>query len=870
MSGRNTVKVCVRTRPTQNFAQDNLFIDTEHASILVKHVEPESAATAVLNNRQNSFKFKFDHVFHNASQSAVYDLHARDTVHDVADGISGAIMTYGQTGSGKTFTMLGDAQSYEHRGVAPRAITQLFHEINSRAELEFQVSVTYMEIYNERIYDLLIDLSRPEQSSGEYTIVEEKDGRGIFVRGLTEIEVRDETSALNLLFTGGLSRTTATHKLNKRSNRSHSIFTLYVQQRQRSGVSEKITHSKLHLVDLAGSERLKKTMDSMDGSMGDEITRKESMAINRSLTYLEQCVVALTRKSSGSSSVGANHIPYRQSKLTNILKDCLGANCNTLMIACIWGESSHLEETISTLRLASRMMKVQNESVSIESVDPTILLKKQENIIKALKQELLMHDALVERTGMIYEPYTPEQQQEISQLIEKYVTTSEKDEENVLSIQSYRQMLEICKQFKKKLIEARRNGGGNNSGIDGSTANLRGSSRGGVGTGGISFDSSTDFKNADAKTGGGSGTSGYDKSTMKEVGTIATNGRGFALGEAKIDSRPPNGIETSNFYAASPKFASGGFGGGGSVGGGVGGSGGPGGGVNGGNFSPIPSNRNFGNEQKDWSPLQRANTNNQGGGLMLAANDIQSFEYYIKSSPAGQQLFQQFIQLKTSIKEAKNKIRSLTSDVNDTKYSIDELNVQLENQKFSRIQISGKGGGAKGTGGKSDIVDEEEIRLAKLLKEKKQFYRNSFEQLQKNQFTANAMNQEINEVKGKMMDQFKTWQMSNNGKTGGGGGAGISSTALQELWESNSAPVDDKFASSLGAGTGGFDPLNATGNNQQDELDDQEAFDKLETERVLANDPDSLAFFMAQKTRKANLTQSGGAIRMLQKNKRFN
>ncbi len=106
MSGRNTVKVCVRTRPTQNFAQDNLFIDTEHASILVKHVEPESAATAVLNNRQNSFKFKFDHVFHNASQSAVYDLHARDTVHDVADGISGAIMTYGQTGSGKTFTMV--------------------------------------------------------------------------------------------------------------------------------------------------------------------------------------------------------------------------------------------------------------------------------------------------------------------------------------------------------------------------------------------------------------------------------------------------------------------------------------------------------------------------------------------------------------------------------------------------------------------------------------------------------------------------------------------------------------------------------------------------------------------------------------------
>lgn len=124
----------------------------------------------------------------------------------------------------------------------------------------------------------------------------------MFVRGLAEIEVKDENSALNLLFSGGLARTVASHKLNKRSNRSHSIFTLYVQQKQKSGVSEKITHSKLHLIDLAGSERLKKTMDSMDG-MGDEVSRKESMAINQSLTFLEQCVVALGRKGS--------HVPFR-------------------------------------------------------------------------------------------------------------------------------------------------------------------------------------------------------------------------------------------------------------------------------------------------------------------------------------------------------------------------------------------------------------------------------------------------------------------------------------------------------------------------------------------------------------------------------
>ena len=154
---------------------------------------------------------------------------------------------------------MGDAQSYEHRGVAPRAIMQLFSEINSRIEIEFKVSCTYMEIYNEKIFDLLSDLIAPGQAT-DYTIAEEKDGRGTFVRGLAEVEVKDENSCLNLLFSGGLSRTIATHKLNKQSNRSHSLFTVYLQQRQRSGVSERVVHSKLHLVDLAGSERLKKTM----------------------------------------------------------------------------------------------------------------------------------------------------------------------------------------------------------------------------------------------------------------------------------------------------------------------------------------------------------------------------------------------------------------------------------------------------------------------------------------------------------------------------------------------------------------------------------------------------------------------------------
>lgn len=687
--------------------------------------------------------------------------------------------------------------------MAPRAITQLFQEINSRVELEFLVSCTYMEIYNERIYDLLVDVANPEVG-GEYTIVEEKDGRGIFVRGLTELEVRDEASALNLLFTGGLSRTMATHKLNKRSNRSHSIFTLYLQQRQRSGVSERIVHSKLHLVDLAGSERLKKTMDSADGSMGDEVTRKESMAINRSLTYLEQCVVALTRK-------GQTHIPYRQSKLTNILKDCLGSNCNTVMIACIWGEANHLEETISTLRLASRMNKVVNESTAVESVDPTILLKKQEKLIKALKQELLMHDALVERTGMIYDNYTPEQQQGISQMIEKYVNAPEKEEEEILQIDTFRKMLEVCKQFKKKLLEAR-------------NASLGVSGRLGQ-TGGFLADGKDGNDMLLATQGvAGMEMKGLMTGTAKEVGGGSPQrGGGFALGEAKLDSRPPQGIETAANFIAPPRSPSSVRGGGG------------------GNFSPRGGGARGGGDAKRLGRSPDRLDALLGSSMMAGGND--SLEAFVKADDVGADLFATFSENKQKVKDCRVKVRTLTMDVNAAKIDIDRLNSDLEQRKHVRIASSS----SSSKKGGDEVVDAEEMRLVREVKEAKLRYRNLFEQLSRQQSSLSALQQEGDSAKGRLVEAWQAW-LSN--------GTNAASPAKSQRWATNSADhLDDTQGYMDGA------------NN--DELDDQEAFDKLETERVMANDPDSLAFFTAQKTKRANLTQSGGNIKMLQKNKRF-
>jgi kinesin family protein 6/9 len=152
---------------------------------------------------------------------------------------------------------------------------------------------------------------------------------------------------LNYLFEGESNRTVSSHQLNKESSRSHCIYTIHLESKSRVESSEKVVFSKLHLVDLAGSERTKKS-----GAQG--VNLKEATFINKSLTFLEQVVVSVCDNK-------RDHIPYRQSKLTNLLKNSIGGNCQTLMIANVYPEPDHLEETISTLKFATRMMKVNNE-----------------------------------------------------------------------------------------------------------------------------------------------------------------------------------------------------------------------------------------------------------------------------------------------------------------------------------------------------------------------------------------------------------------------------------------------------------------------------------------------------------------------------
>lgn len=423
---KSPVKVAVRTRPTASFASQNIQIDLDKKTIDV-HI-PKDSSQGIINNQQEDWKFKFDEILHNSSQEAVYDSMARQLVQSVVQGYNGTILAYGQTGAGKTYTMSGTANNYKYRGVIPRAVSQVFHEIQNKLEQAITVRVSFVEIYNELLYDLISPVP-PSEQTGNINIQDDALG-GVHVKGLSMSLCNSEEEALNLLFEGETNRTIAEHKLNKSSTRSHCIYTLHIEARSRVESNEKVIYSKLNLVDLAGSERTKKT-----GSEG--LTLTEANYINKSLSYLEQVVVALSERE-------RDHVPYRQSKLTHILKDSIGGNSMTLMIANVWPEVTHIEETISTLRFAMRMMNVSNEAVVNIQLDPTQLIKRYEREIRELKQELAMHDTLANRGRIAYEPYNPEQQYEVQKQVETYFDGGTDE----FQIDSLRQVREIFIQMR--------------------------------------------------------------------------------------------------------------------------------------------------------------------------------------------------------------------------------------------------------------------------------------------------------------------------------------------------------------------------------------------------------------------------------------
>jgi len=432
--GRSTVRVVVRARPTAHYASENFqfnevsaYDDRGEPADSIDMRLPKDQTAGTVNNQQESWHFKLDKVLSNASQEQVFECCAADIVRSVMDGYNGTIMAYGQTGAGKTHTMTGGHVGFADRGIVPRAISLIYAEALARPENNIAIRLSYAEIYNELIFDLLTDVGVQDQS-GDFAIVE--DARGcIHVRGLSMPVAATEEEALHIFFQGDTNRHVAEHALNKGSTRSHCLFTIYVESRSKVESTEKVINSKLQLVDLAGSERLKKT--GTDGVM-----LKEATYINKSLSFLEQVVMALGNKH-------RDHVPYRQSKLTHMLKDSLGGNCKTTMVANVWPEANKIEESASTLRFATRMMRVANEAVRNVNLDPQLLIRKYERQIKDLKQELAMYDTLAGRSRVQYEEYTQDESKDLEAQIKLYLAG-----ERELDVQSLRMVYESFAIFR--------------------------------------------------------------------------------------------------------------------------------------------------------------------------------------------------------------------------------------------------------------------------------------------------------------------------------------------------------------------------------------------------------------------------------------
>lgn len=326
--------------------------------------------------------FTFDLVYEtDASQLKVYDGCVSQLLEGCMQGYNATVLAYGQTGSGKTHTMgTGPAvgEGTDEEGIVPKVIRNSFQHIEMHKEhIDFKVSCCYLEIYNEDIRDLL----QPGGSKGLIAIREAPAG-GIKVSGIHAEVCRSAEEMFRCLSDGSVQRTTGATLMNEQSSRSHSIFTLILEQRNRlkcdlgdGCIEDYYVTAKFHLVDLAGSERAKRT-----GAVGSRF--KESVSINSGLLALGNVISAL-----GDPAKQGSHVPYRESKLTRLLQDSLGGNSRTVMIACVSCADIDFEETLNTLKYAHRARNIKNKPVINHDPKQAQLAAMQDEI-EALREQL--------------------------------------------------------------------------------------------------------------------------------------------------------------------------------------------------------------------------------------------------------------------------------------------------------------------------------------------------------------------------------------------------------------------------------------------------------------------------------------------------
>ncbi|XP_049323919.1 kinesin-like protein KIF13A isoform X2 [Astyanax mexicanus] len=423
------VKVAVRVRPMNRreieLSTKCVLEMEENQTIL--HPPPSNAKG---DSRKQSKVFAFDHCFWSmdesnvpkyAGQEVVFKCLGEGILQNAFQGYNACIFAYGQTGSGKSYSMMG---SVDQPGLIPRLCCSLFERVGREGNEthSFKVEVSYMEIYNEKVRDLL-----DPKGNRQSLKVREHKVLGPYVDGLSQLAVTSFEDIESLMSEGNKSRTVAATNMNEESSRSHAVFSIIITQTlydpQSGNSGEKV--SKVSLVDLAGSERVSKT-----GAAGERL--KEGSNINKSLTTLGCVISALADQSAGK---GKNKfVPYRDSVLTWLLKDNLGGNSKTAMIATVSPAADNYEETLSTLRYADRAKRIVNHAVVNEDPNARIIRELREEVEK-LKEQLSQAESLKA-------PELQEKLQESEKLIQEMTVTWE---------EKLRKTEEIAQERQKQL-----------------------------------------------------------------------------------------------------------------------------------------------------------------------------------------------------------------------------------------------------------------------------------------------------------------------------------------------------------------------------------------------------------------------------------
>ncbi|KAM4869765.1 kinesin-like protein KIF3A isoform 1-T1 [Urocitellus parryii] len=362
----DNVKVVVRCRPLNEREKSMCYkqavsVDEMRGTITVHKTD---------SSNEPPKTFTFDTVFGPESkQLDVYNLTARPIIDSVLEGYNGTIFAYGQTGTGKTFTMEGVRAVPELRGIIPNSFAHIFgHIAKAEGDTRFLVRVSYLEIYNEEVRDLL------GKDQTQRLEVKERPDVGVYIKDLSAYVVNNADDMDRIMTLGHKNRSVGATNMNEHSSRSHAIFTITIECSEK-GVDGNmhVRMGKLHLVDLAGSERQAKT-----GATGQRL--KEATKINLSLSTLGNVISALV---DGKST----HVPYRNSKLTRLLQDSLGGNSKTMMCANIGPSDYNYDETISTLRYANRAKNIKNKA-RINEDPKDALLRQFQKEIEELKKKL--------------------------------------------------------------------------------------------------------------------------------------------------------------------------------------------------------------------------------------------------------------------------------------------------------------------------------------------------------------------------------------------------------------------------------------------------------------------------------------------------